>query len=184
MRMHPILRWSLNSSTDVMEFSSNTWTFFLALLVLLLLMLSSYLRLKSLFTHTILNQRSFDLPFLCPLCYCTLQQYWFHHFSHIFLVYIVRNYYLNFAITSLCYYCFLFVITLHYEAQTYVLNPLLGRFFGISTCDEALQVSTEWWCIMAFGRWGIYWCRFRCIKIWVFHDSWCRHIWKSCNVIF
>lgn len=34
--------------------------------------------------------------------------------------------------------------SLHYEAQSYVLNPLPGRVFGISTCDEALQVWTEW----------------------------------------
>lgn len=110
MRMHPILRWSLNSSTDVMEFSSNTWTFFLALLLPLLLMLSSYLRLKSLFIHTILSQRSFDFPFLCPLFFTLVLLHsltiWISSLSHVFLVYIVRHYYLNFAITSLCYYCF------------------------------------------------------------------------------
>lgn len=65
--MHHILRWSLNSSTDVMEFSSNTWTFFLVLSVRLLLTLGWYLRLMSLFTHTILSQRYLDLSFPCSL---------------------------------------------------------------------------------------------------------------------
>lgn len=143
MRMHPILRWLLNSSTDVMEFSSNMWTFFLALLVLLLLMLSSYLRLKSLFRLTILSQRSFFLSFV-PCFIAIFNNMDFITFSMSFWSTLLGITILILRLLTLLLLLSILNYSLHYEAQSYVLNPLPGRVFGISACDEALQVWTEW----------------------------------------